>query len=385
MTRGLLTHAVLLLASSAGAGEPGTAGSGFLQIGAGPRAVAMGEAATAVADDVYAGYWNPAGLSQLQYPEAALMHNQMGSGITAQYLAYAHPLRPSHGLAGSLTRLSAGTIESYDNTGARRGSVNAESLAAAVSYSHLLGLSNTARAPDIRLGATARYISETLAAAKASGLAGDIGLLAGRFDNLFGDKARGYRFALAVRNLGPGLKFAAERTPLPRTTSVGLAWDGRPWGDPVTFGLDYQIPRDDAASASFGLEYWVRGVLAIRAGYVTEQAEGLGLRFGVGIRLKRVLLEYALAGFGGLGDMHRFGLGYRFGGDADIAERSAADFISRGRSYLEQKRYYEAVTECNRALEIDPGNRVALELMRAALKGMEKPAAADKEETNAPR
>ena len=73
----------------------------------------------------------------------------------------------------------------------------------------------------------------------------------------------------------------------------------------------------------------------------------------------------------------------RFAGAADVAEISPAEFMARGRSYLEQKRYYEAVTQFNRALEVDPGNRAALDLMREALGAMEKPA--EKEKTDAPR
>lgn len=377
-----------LLAASAKAGEPGTTGASFLQIGAGPRAIAMGEAQTAVADDAYAGYWNPAGLSRLKYPEAALMHNQMGQGISQQYLTYVHPVGVGQALAGSLTRQTMGTIDSYDANGASRGTVAAADMAAALSYSRLLSLT-AAHAPEVRLGVTGRYIQEKLAYASASTFAGDFGVMVDRLDNVFGAKARGYRLGLAVRHAGPGLKFHSDRTPLPRNQSVGLAWDGRPWGDPMTIAFDYKIPVDDDSSASFGAEYWVRRMLALRVGYITGQSQGLGLRFGVGVRLKRVLIEYALAGFGGLGDMHRFGFSFRFGGAPDVQERSAQDFIARGKDYLQQKRYYEAVTEFNRALEIDPANRSALESMREALKGMEKPAPAPlptpvQEKTNAP-
>lgn len=388
--RSSLMAVLLLAAASADAGEPGTAGANFLHIGAGPRAVAMGEAQTAVADDAYAGYWNPAGLSQLRHPEAAVMHNQMGLGIAHQYLAYAHPIGPGHAFGVSVTRLTAGTIDSYDANNTRRGAVEASDLALAASYSHRLRLTAN-NAPDVRVGVTGRSIRQTLAGTSASTFAGDAGVLVGGFDNMFGEKARGYRFGVAVRNLGPGMRFVLERAPLPRTISTGLAWDGRPWGDPVTFAFDYKVPVDDDPAASFGVEYWARRLVALRMGFVTNQAEGIGLRFGVGIRLKRILVEYALAGFGGLGDMHRFGLSYRFGGALDISERTAQDFVTRGQSFLQQKRYYEAVTEFNQALEIDPGNPAALSSMRAALKGMGKrgaPAPEDdegEEDADAPR
>jgi len=42
----------------------GTTAAPFLGIGMGARAVAMGGAYTAISDDIYALYWNPAGVSQ---------------------------------------------------------------------------------------------------------------------------------------------------------------------------------------------------------------------------------------------------------------------------------------------------------------------------------
>ena len=40
----------------------------FDDIGAGPRAIAMGQAFTAVADDASAAWYNPAGLTQIESP-----------------------------------------------------------------------------------------------------------------------------------------------------------------------------------------------------------------------------------------------------------------------------------------------------------------------------
>jgi len=63
---------VLGLAVSAQAADPGTTSANFLKLGIGPRAVAMGEAQVGLANDVYATYWNPAGLAQLQNREAGM-------------------------------------------------------------------------------------------------------------------------------------------------------------------------------------------------------------------------------------------------------------------------------------------------------------------------
>ena len=49
-------------------------GAIFLLISPGARAGGMGEAQVAVANDVYASYWNPAGLAFLEGSEMAIMH-----------------------------------------------------------------------------------------------------------------------------------------------------------------------------------------------------------------------------------------------------------------------------------------------------------------------
>ena len=52
----------------------GQAGSLFLSINPGARANGMGEAQIGVANDAYATYYNPAGLSNLSNTEASFMH-----------------------------------------------------------------------------------------------------------------------------------------------------------------------------------------------------------------------------------------------------------------------------------------------------------------------
>src|SRR2546430_2636817 len=78
----------------------------FLKLGVGPRAIAMGEAQVGLADDVYATYWNPAGLTQLTLPEAGFMYNQHFQGINEQYVACAFPSQRLGTLAGSLNLLN---------------------------------------------------------------------------------------------------------------------------------------------------------------------------------------------------------------------------------------------------------------------------------------
>ena len=59
--------------SAAFADSAGGAGA-YLKMGVGARALGMGSAFTAMADDATSAFWNPAGLARLQKGEASFMH-----------------------------------------------------------------------------------------------------------------------------------------------------------------------------------------------------------------------------------------------------------------------------------------------------------------------
>lgn len=73
----------------------GTTSVNFLKLGVGARAVSMGEAFASVADDVYAVYWNPAGLVQLERKEVSFTHMEYLESIRYEWLAAAYPISAS--------------------------------------------------------------------------------------------------------------------------------------------------------------------------------------------------------------------------------------------------------------------------------------------------
>src|SRR5262245_59502334 len=70
----------------------GTTGADVLKIGVGARAIAMGEAYAAQADDVSALYWNPGGLALMQERQASFMYDQMYQGLNYSNVALGIPL-----------------------------------------------------------------------------------------------------------------------------------------------------------------------------------------------------------------------------------------------------------------------------------------------------
>ena len=83
----------------------------FLNLGAGGRSLGMGSAYVAVARDVTAGYWNPAGLALVDYPEIMLMHSRQFSGeLNYDYGAFALPVGRKNSLGLSVVRVGVDDI-----------------------------------------------------------------------------------------------------------------------------------------------------------------------------------------------------------------------------------------------------------------------------------
>src|SRR3954471_8079340 len=91
MTRNILVPAFLFLAAPVFAGGPGTTTADLLKIPVGVRAVGMGEAFTAMADDSSALYWNPAGMSLTNQKEATFMHSSLIEGVHYEHLGFVAP------------------------------------------------------------------------------------------------------------------------------------------------------------------------------------------------------------------------------------------------------------------------------------------------------
>ena len=317
----MLVLAGLFLSSPSFAGGPGTSGAPFLQLGYGARPLGLGEAFVAVANDVAALHYNPAGLAHpafvdpVQKPapyEVMLTHSVLVQGVQMTQAGF---VRRPFGL--SLTHLSLGGIEQRTTeTREPEGTFGASSLALGGSYGRKIG--------DVGVGATVKFIRETIGANSASTLALDLGALY-RFEK------KPVSVGLGVANLGKGIKYIDQTAPLPTTVRLGVAY-GMTKEYPHTLSLQLDFPRDSGAIIRFGGEYLGFGPLALRAGYRTyagEQrqaatgkalgstASGLsdfyGMFLGAGVRTALGNLDYALVPYGELGTAHRLSFSMKFG------------------------------------------------------------------------
>ena len=82
----------------------------FLTLGVGARALAMGGAGTALSDNAYAPYWNPAGLGLLTRYEVSFMHSTLNGEDAYDFVSYIHPLKKRGAIGVSWLRVGVDDI-----------------------------------------------------------------------------------------------------------------------------------------------------------------------------------------------------------------------------------------------------------------------------------
>jgi hypothetical protein len=361
---------IVALVSDVGlASDSGTTGADFLNMGIGPRAIAMGNAQVGLADDVYATYWNPAGLSQLQSQEAGFVHTDYVESITEQYAAYATPYRRWGNLGFSFTYLGVGSFQGYDAVGSPTSQVSASDMAGALSYSHDL-YSDRQFGTKLAAGITGKWIQERLDSVSGTAYAGDAGLLF-KPGIKFGEFFNGWRAGVVLRNMGSALRFDQDSSPLPRTMVAGLSYSGDWRNESYTVAIDARQPNAGKQSMGVGLELWsFKKVLVIRGGYTSEGDWGNGLRAGGGLQFKKVEIDYAYASDGAFGVVNRLGITLRWAPAEEDPVYLSEKWCEKGMRDYRRHRYNDAEAEFDKALALDPQNQKALEMMKKAYEGI---------------
>lgn len=157
---------VSLLLSAKGYSQFRKYSNEFLNIGAGARGLAMGNAQVASVDDATAGYWNPAGLANVQDdPTATLMHAEYFAGIAKyEYAAVAIPIQENKRTLGfSLLRFAVDDIPNTLFLVEPDGSINYNNIQtfSSADYAFLLSFAQTIKENDnwtLNAGVNAKVI-----------------------------------------------------------------------------------------------------------------------------------------------------------------------------------------------------------------------------------
>jgi hypothetical protein len=91
-------------------------GGAFLELGIGPRALALGSAYVAQADDGSGFYWNPAGTAFLSRPQVSAMYADLFNSLeNHSYASVALPIFGNTVISASWIRLAVENIPLYDD------------------------------------------------------------------------------------------------------------------------------------------------------------------------------------------------------------------------------------------------------------------------------
>jgi hypothetical protein len=287
----------LLLSLSPGAASAaaGSTGIASLKLGVGARAMGLGGAYVALADDPTATYWNPAGLAAVPYTQITAMHNQWIQDFRQEYAAVAAPLGKGR-LGFSFSGFYTSELEGRDEVGSITQNFGFNDIAMTAGYGRVL-------ASGLDAGASLKYVREMIAEVDAKTLAFDLGARYRLRDT-------GLSVAGALQNVGGKPTFVAESFELPMTIRAGAAWT-RPlssFHSQGTITSEIRKVRGEDLRLHVGGELLYHERLALRVGgkfgYDTEDVS-----FGIGLTQSRIRFDYALVPLSwDLGTAHVFSL-----------------------------------------------------------------------------
>lgn len=279
--------------------EDGTAGLAFLKLGVGARAIAMGDAYTAVGGDAMSMYWNPAGTVSVDGIDVGLMHAEWFQDIRYEFVGAAKS-DGSQGFGLSVVGLYMDDLERREGpTSEPIGHFGVFDFAFTGNYSRRL-------TESFDVGCSVKYLHQKIDTEVADGVAADLGAIY-RFPMVTGLSA-----GVSVQNLGPQMSFIEEKFDLPVLFRVGAAY-GTPVpalnGD-LLLSSDAVVPGDGDTKAHFGIEFEYAKMFALRAGYRTGW-DNQDISVGFGAKVRGVRIDYAYVPFySDLGDTHRVSLGF---------------------------------------------------------------------------
>ncbi len=330
-----LILSVLLATSGYGFNKTGSSAAQFLKIGVGARASALGESFVAIADDPTCLFWNPAGLVVVETPGLSGTHTELFADLSHEFVGVVLSLGEFSAVGLSVIALNSEemevtTIEEPEGTGA---TFSYGATAVGATYARFL----TKR---FSTGVTVKYVQERAHNENAGTVAFDIG-------TLLETEFLGIRIGMCMSNFGGGMKLEGRDLitssdvdpqlggnpdsdarletgawPLPLSFRVGIATEliGKKGVCPsqvhrVLIALDGVHTNDNVEKGSVGIEYEFARTLALRMGYKLNYDEQT-LSYGGGFRREvggiELRMDYALAQYGRLGDVHRFSLGVQF-------------------------------------------------------------------------
>lgn len=196
----LLAIAVLLIITLVDAkpfGKTGTAALQFLKLGVDARAIGMGEAYTAVTDDISSVWWNPAGLAPALQNQVFLSHTNWPANIMHDYFA----LTRTNGvttwaLSASVLHMDQMDVTTEEEFGPTGETFTNSDIALGITYA-------SSFTDKFSFGITGKYLRENLYIYSINSFSFDLG-------SMYNTGYKNVKIGMALRNFGPDIKYKVD-------------------------------------------------------------------------------------------------------------------------------------------------------------------------------
>jgi hypothetical protein len=248
-------------------GEAGEAAP-YLKTGVGPRALAMGSAFIAVADDNSGAYWNPAGIPFIKQNQVGLVYSKMS--LDRNY-NYASVILPDWKLGVSAIMSGVKDIDGYDIYDYPTGSFKESNTVLLLSYAPKL-------AEDISLGVNLKILQSKIQDASGTGFGFDLGTMF-----LLTEKLKA---AMVLQDIYTNIGWDGDYSErVPMVAKIGTSYD---LFDPGARSYNVKLSVDAEKYTTrkrirynFGTEFSLPYNLSLRTGMADNfLTAGFGLKMG---------------------------------------------------------------------------------------------------------
>jgi tetratricopeptide (TPR) repeat protein len=372
-----------LAVAAQGDGQGGTRSN--FTFGFGARAMGVGNAYVAMADDPTALYWNPAGLDYIYQQSLTFFHASLPEGGLYDFLGYAYPTLDLGTFAIGIGRIGMGEIQAYDEYAVDRGTFSYDNYRFYFGYGLKLPW-NLSSGVSLKVQRRAWHdlaLDDFSGDLNATGVGLDLGFL---YKPNFSTSAllRDWSVGLNIQNLfEPKLKENVGTDVLPLALRFGLmrTIPFASSGSGLNILLDLEKTADTDLGIYFGTEFNYQGFGKVRVGYNNSS-----IAFGAGVKYSMFEIDYA---FGSptqdnfLPPIHRISFTVNFGMNrdemfeiveqlrkeeeerltAEIREadrqRFIAEHLEKADDYFKENKYLDAIVEYQQVISADPFHQQA--------------------------
>ena len=298
-------------------GRPGA----FLDFAASARALAMGGAHVAIADDASASYQNPAGLSQLERKDVVSLYSILHEETRFGSFSFAQPTVDIGTFGVGVVLLDSGNLDKRDISGAQKGGFSASETAVLLSHGIRLG-------DRWSVGETLKGIRQDVDIYSASAFGIDLGTMYQADERL--------QFGFGLRNaLAPTIKLRNVQERYPLDARFGVKFLAL---QHLILATDFDQTQGRSVKVHLGGEWAFNQQIALRLGINENEMSA-----GMGVTLGDLTLDYAFAyhdaaaGITDLGASHRVGFHMAFGrrvADQEVSLR----WQKKGQTHLDALR-----------------------------------------------